>query len=133
MSTNKTDFKDVIRKIENFSILLPDFQREFVWRDEDQQKQIVASVLARMPIGSVLLLKSKPDDYSSKKIGCKSPVDTSKLKSEVEFLLDGQQRITVLTNVFSNIIHDQCENVLARPYCRTARRGRTRIHIYPVQ
>lgn len=112
MSTNKTDFKDVIRKIENFSILLPDFQREFVWRDEDQQKQIVASVLARMPIGSVLLLKSKPDDYSSKKIGCKSPVDTSKLKSEVEFLLDGQQRITVLTNVFSNIIHDQCENVL---------------------
>ena len=111
MAANNTDFKEVIRKIENHSIILPDFQREFVWRDEDQQKQIVASVLARMPIGSVLLLKSKPDEYSSKIIGCKTPVDTGKLKPEVEFLLDGQQRITVLANVFSNIIHDQCEKV----------------------
>lgn len=111
MAENLTDFKDIVRKIENMSILLPDFQREFVWRDEEQQKQITASVLARMPIGSVLLLKSKPDEYSSKKIGSKTHVDATELGREVEFLLDGQQRITVLANVFSNIIHEQCERV----------------------
>ena len=111
MSDNYTDFKEIVRDIESKKIILPDFQREFVWRDEEQQKKIVASVLARMPIGSVLLLKSKPNEYSSKQIGCKNPVDPQLLNKEVEFLLDGQQRITVLTNVFSNIIHDQCPRV----------------------
>lgn len=111
MANNYTDFKEIIRKIESSNILLPDFQREFVWKDEEQQKKIVASVLARMPIGSILLLKSKPDEYSCKKIGCKTEVDSSQLGNEVEFLLDGQQRITVLANVFSNIIHDQCTQV----------------------
>ena len=38
-------------------------------------------------------------------------VNTNNLQGEVEFLLDGQQRITVLTNVFSNVIHDQCRRV----------------------
>lgn len=111
MAENISDFKEIVRKIENKQILLPDFQREFVWKDEEQQRKIVSSVLARMPIGSILLLKSKPDEYSSKIIGCKTPVNTNNLQGEVEFLLDGQQRITVLTNVFSNVIHDQCRRV----------------------
>ncbi|KAI4440806.1 DUF262 domain-containing protein [Schaedlerella arabinosiphila] len=111
MAENISDFKEIVRKIESNKILLPDFQREFVWKDEEQQKKIVASVLAKMPIGSILLLKSKPDEYTSKIIGCKNRIDASELSGEVEFLLDGQQRITVLTNVFSNIIHDQCLKV----------------------
>lgn len=107
---NTSDFKEIVRNIENNKILLPDFQREFVWKDEEMQKKIVASVLAKMPVGSILLLASKPDEYSSKIIGCKRELDTSELSDEVEFLLDGQQRITVLTNVFSSIIHDLCKN-----------------------
>lgn len=108
---NKTDFREIVRQIENYKILLPDFQREFVWKDEEKQKRIVASVLARMPIGSILLLQSKPDEYSSKKIGCKDQIDPSSILGETEFLLDGQQRITVLTNVFSNVIHDACSKI----------------------
>ncbi len=107
----KSDFKEIVKKIENNQILLPDFQREFVWKDEDRQKKIVASVLAKMPIGSILLLASKPDEYSSKYIGLNKTNDTSSMPGdEVQFLLDGQQRITVLSNVFSSIIHDKCEN-----------------------
>ena len=112
MDNNTTsDFTELVRRIEKKIILLPDFQREFVWKDEEQQKKIVASVLAKMPIGSILLLDSKPDEYSSKTIGCKKGVDIKDIKGNVEFLLDGQQRITVLTNVFSNVIHDNCENI----------------------
>lgn len=111
MTESISDFKEIIRKIEDKKILLPDFQREFVWRDEEQQKKIIASVLSQMPIGSILLLKSKPDEYSSIIIGCKTKIEIQELGSEVEFLLDGQQRITVLTNVFSNIIHDQCKGM----------------------
>lgn len=106
-----TDFRELVRKIDAKKILLPDFQREFVWREEEQQRKIVASILAKMPIGSILLLQSKPDEYSSKLIGCKNELDTTDIKENVEFLLDGQQRITVLTNVFSNVIHDKCEKI----------------------
>ena len=108
---NVLNFTEIVRKIESRKILLPDFQREFVWKDEEQQKKIIASVLAQMPIGSILLLRSKPDEYASKMIGCKNEIDTNSLEGEVEFLLDGQQRITVLANVFSSIIHDQCIKV----------------------
>ena len=111
MAENFEDFKEIVRQIENKRILLPDFQREFVWKDEDRQKKIVASVLARMPIGSILLLNSSPDEYSSKFIGCKNDINVEGLDGTVKFLLDGQQRITVLTNVFSNVIHDQCNQV----------------------
>jgi len=106
MPDNKTNFKQLVGQLENKEILLPDFQREFVWKDEDQQKKLIASVLTKMPVGAILLLKSKPNDYSSKKLGCKNAIDTSHIKDEVNFLLDGQQRITVLANVFSSVIHD---------------------------
>jgi len=106
MPDNKTNFKQLVSQLEKKEILLPDFQREFVWKDEDQQKNLIASVLTKMPVGAILLLKASPDDYRSKKLGCKKELDTSALSGEVNFLLDGQQRITVLANVFSNVIHD---------------------------
>ena len=37
---NGSDFKEIVREIENENILLPDFQREFKWKDEDMQKDI---------------------------------------------------------------------------------------------
>ena len=62
MADNVSDFKELVRDIESKKILLPDFQRDFVWKDEEKQKKIVASVLTKMPIGSILLLTSKADE-----------------------------------------------------------------------
>lgn len=39
-----------ITKIKKNMILLPNFQRQFVWKDEENQKSLVASVLTKMPI-----------------------------------------------------------------------------------
>lgn len=113
MSDSKTtmNLQEIINEIESGEILLPDFQRKFVWTEEERQKKIIASILTKMPIGSILLLESNPADYSSKIIGCKTIVNSDELGNTVEFLLDGQQRITVLTNVFSNVIHNKCEKV----------------------
>ncbi|SCX88084.1 A nuclease family of the HNH/ENDO VII superfamily with conserved AHH [Butyrivibrio hungatei] len=113
MSEPKTtmNLQEIINEIEAGDVLLPDFQRKFVWTEEERQKKIVASILTKMPIGSILLLESDPSDYSSKVIGCKTIINANKLKNTVEFLLDGQQRITVLTNVFSNVIHNNCNKV----------------------
>lgn len=110
MQIQTLDFSKVVKKIETHKILLPDFQRDFVWKDENMQKQIVASVFAKMPIGSILLLKSNYKEFCSKNIGSNEVVDESTLQEEVDFLLDGQQRLTVLTNVFSNVIFDKCNN-----------------------
>ena len=49
MENQRLDFGEIVRKIAEDKMLLPDFQREFVWKDEEQRK-IVASVLAKMPI-----------------------------------------------------------------------------------
>mgnify|MGYP000797109528 CR=1 FL=1 len=95
MENQRLDFGEIVRKIAEDKMLLPDFQRGFVWKDEEQRK-IVASVLAKMPIGSILLLKSKPDEYASKSIGMKEKNTYQSQDGEVEFLLDGQQRMTCL-------------------------------------
>jgi hypothetical protein len=98
----------IIDKITNKEILLPDFQRNFVWREEEKQSRLIASVLAKMPVGSILLLNSNSADYAYKMVGCKQRKTSSELgiQGEILALLDGQQRMTVLTNAFSNVVFE---------------------------
>lgn len=118
LDPRKEYLETTIRKIKKNEILLPDFQRQFVWKEEEIQKKLVASVLTRLPIGSILLLKSNSaHEYSCKPIGAKEPISQEHLPTgSVEFLLDGQQRMTVLANVFSNVIFQltpQTSNLIA--------------------
>ena len=46
-------FSEIRNLIENRKLVLPDFQRNFVW-DSEKMKSLYASVLCRMPIGSKL-------------------------------------------------------------------------------
>lgn len=105
---DNTNLVGLIRSIENNEILLPDFQRGFVWNDE-MQKKLAASILTKMPLGSILLLEADAKEYGCKMIGRKTHVDTSKLEN-IQILLDGQQRITVLTNIFSDVIFRGMKN-----------------------
>lgn len=107
MSTEEKSMslQTMVRKIQRKEILLPDFQRGFVWQDEEKQIRLAASVLAQMHIGSILLLEASPDTYSCKMIGRNTKLSPQELPDgKVCVLLDGQQRITVLTNIFSNAI-----------------------------
>ena len=81
MLTPKTEGLGItINKIKHNTILLPDFQRNFVWKEEETQKKLVASVLTKMPIGSILLLKSKDaHEYSCKQLGAKDTIDSNLL------------------------------------------------------
>ena len=87
-----------ISKIMKNKILLPDFQRQFVWKDEESQCKLIASVLTKMPLGSILLLRAQDaSEYACKPLGSRVRLDTSKVQNgQVEFLLDGQQRMTTL-------------------------------------
>lgn len=97
------DFNEIVADVVSERILLPDFQRTFVWRDIERQTRLIASVLARLPIGSVLLLEGSTLEFSSKRIGRKTPIVFTEDETR-KYLLDGQQRITVLVNAFSDHI-----------------------------
>lgn len=108
MKTTVEPLSSIIDKITKKEILLPDFQRNFVWKEEEKQAKLIASVLAKMPVGSILLLNSDSNEYAYKLIGCKERKTSSELglEGEILALLDGQQRITVLANAFSNTVFE---------------------------
>lgn len=101
---NACEIFDAILKEE---VLLPDFQRGFVW-DEDMKIALSASVLTKLPVGSLLMLEAYIDEYAFRKIGKKQMIDVSGKNQDVTVhsLLDGQQRITTLVNVFSDFMID---------------------------
>lgn len=108
-SEERTDFNQMLEEIEDGMILLPDFQRKFRWTDRETQAKLVASVLCKMPIGSILLLNLPAKDYAARRIGSNSAEDMILLETNDtrQFLLDGQQRVTVMVNAFSNLIHER--------------------------
>lgn len=69
-------------------LVLPEFQREFVWR-KDQAKKLISSLYKDYPVGSLLLWKTNapPELKNIKTINKNSPY---------QLILDGQQRLTTL-------------------------------------
>src|SRR5690554_5080645 len=85
---------DLLEQVHNGDIQLPDFQRNWVWDDEDI-RSLLASVSLAYPIGALMLLDAQgaqvqfqPREVSGAE---KHPRVTPKL-----LILDGQQRITSL-------------------------------------
>lgn len=100
------DFSKLVSDIERNEIVLPDFQRGFVWKDKERQKALIASVLTKLPIGTILLLEIDKNKYAYKKIGFKIRETDTEEKKKTRALLDGQQRVTVLMAFFSNELYE---------------------------
>jgi uncharacterized protein with ParB-like and HNH nuclease domain len=91
--------QEFFQKVDENKIVLPDFQRGYVWKEE-QQRNLIASVLVDLPIGSTLHLEGSRDDFVARAICEQREVIP---RDECEYLLDGQQRISTLYNVFKNV------------------------------
>ena len=81
-------------EIDSGQIKLPMFQREFVW-EKEQSAKLIDSILKGFPIGTFIFWKTKERLRSLKEIGNASfpePPDGD----FVNFILDGQQRLTTL-------------------------------------
>ena len=50
----------IMKDINENQLLLPHFQRDFNWKP-DKQKALIASFLYNIPIGSILLLRTRTD------------------------------------------------------------------------
>lgn len=98
----KVDLNEILNGITENTIVLPDFQRGFAWKDKNKQISLIASILTKLPIGTVLFLEAGAEDYGYKKIG-KNERNIVSLQGgqKVRALLDGQQRITTLIAFFS--------------------------------
>lgn len=91
---------ELYEEIENKSIVLPNFQRGFVWSVEEQKK-LLASMIVQIPIGSTLHLKGKNNAFSARALCENSSVIPSTV--DCEYVLDGQQRLSTLKNAFYDV------------------------------
>jgi len=83
------EIQKLIDQIESNAIVLPEFQREFVWK-KDQSKELMNSLYQGYPIGSLLVWETEnPPEIKNDAVDH----DVHKL---FRVLLDGQQRLTVL-------------------------------------
>ena len=132
MITPEENLKSIVEEIQNNKIMLPDFQRQFDWSIE-KQSGLVASVLTKLPVGGILLLTADSKDYKSKRIGLDSKEKINgDIPDKTNFLLDGQQRMTCLTNVFSDVIHEASEQKVSKLASRQLLATRFYLKIVPI-
>ena len=92
--STKVFLKDILEKINERKIQLPDFQRGWVW-DDYRILSLLSSVSLSFPIGTVMILQTGNSEYRFKP----RPIEGLPLEPAVEpeqLILDGQQRLTAL-------------------------------------
>ncbi|NUN66958.1 DUF262 domain-containing protein (plasmid) [Pseudanabaena biceps] len=94
--STKTSLRDLLKDISLGKIQLPDFQRGWVW-DDDHIKSLLVSIARSFPVGAIMLLEAGGDAKFKER-----PIEGVQLAipSRAEkLILDGQQRLTSLTQV----------------------------------
>lgn len=80
---------NVLNGISNLEMVMPEFQREFVWTKE-QSKQLMVSLFKNYPTGSLLFWETNEPPEIKKNAVKREKVGWTKV------ILDGQQRLTTL-------------------------------------
>lgn len=103
--SDKLNFSNTVEEIRENKIILPDFQRGFTWKEQKKQRALLASVLTKLPLGTVLLLESNRNEYGCRKIGRKTKLKEAEIPVDKPYvLLDGQQRMTTLISFLTDIV-----------------------------
>jgi hypothetical protein len=97
------ELNQIYQELDSKWLVLPNFQRQFVWSKE-KQKKLLASVLVGLPTGSLLVLQGENGDFSKRELCFPKELDSS--ISPCEYLLDGQQRLTTLRSIFYDFFLD---------------------------
>ncbi|ELR71709.1 hypothetical protein C900_02294 [Fulvivirga imtechensis AK7] len=99
MEFRKFSLQSLLEQSSNQQLVLPNFQRDYVWK-HDQQQMLLASFLTNLPIGTFLILDGGKDDFVSKEL-CYNR--RAKPTERCLFLLDGQQRLSTIKNIFYDL------------------------------
>ena len=87
-------FTSLFAEIENGTIKIPQFQRDFVW-SKTKSAKLLDSIVKGYPIGTFILWKTNERLRSIRNLGGVKLPDTPK-GDAVKYVLDGQQRLTSL-------------------------------------
>ncbi len=98
--STKASLNDLLREIRAGEIQLPDFQRGWVW-DDDHIRDLLVSIARSFPIGAVMLLETGGEvRFQTRPVeGLGGLID--KKQEPEKLILDGQQRLTTLTQALS--------------------------------
>jgi hypothetical protein len=90
--------RQVIEQVESGQIRIPSFQRGFVWEPE-RVAHLMDSIYKRYPFGALLFWRAKEKLKSERKLG---PFELPEPKADypIDYVLDGQQRVTSIYAVF---------------------------------
>ncbi|OSN03053.1 hypothetical protein AU510_15790 [Lonsdalea britannica] len=90
----------LLEDVKRGNIKIPAFQREYVWSDE-QILGLIDSIYFGYPVGSLLLWSTKTPLKFERNVG---GFDLPEIKEDypVNYILDGQQRLTTLFGVFNS-------------------------------
>ncbi len=95
--------KTLIEQAGECRLVLPDFQRDFVWKPSDVTK-LLASLLNGYPIGGLLFMES-PEIYGQRPLDGVNLTQGQKEKTDTRLVLDGQQRLTSCFRAFNNSLN----------------------------
>ncbi len=93
---------EIKEKLERNEWILPPFQREFVWNEEQKIIEFIESVFHEWPIGSIILWVPDPKDEAIIKKRKLQISSVGKPQYLQEYVIDGQQRITTLLKILTN-------------------------------
>lgn len=94
--STKLPLKDVLKDIVEGKIQLPDFQRGWVW-DDEHVRSLLVSLGRSFPVGAVMLLETGGAvRFQVREV---EGVPKHNLAAPERLILDGQQRLTTLTQV----------------------------------
>lgn len=97
--STKAALPDVIKDIVAGKIQLPDFQRGWVW-DDNHVRSLLVSIARSFPVGAVMLLETGGDvRFQVRPI--ENVVFDGKIPEPEKLILDGQQRLTSVTQVLA--------------------------------
>jgi uncharacterized protein with ParB-like and HNH nuclease domain len=97
--TNPKALKELLGEINSRAMVLPDFQRDFVWEPGATQELIV-SIANDYPAGSILRVRNEKQVFAAREFEGAPKLD----KHKYTFLvLDGQQRLTSLYQAFFGV------------------------------
>ena len=97
--STKIALPEIIKEIKEGKVQLPDFQRGWVW-DDSHVHSLLVSIARSFPIGAVMLLETGGDIHFQVR-----PVENVSFNGSIpkpeKLILDGQQRLTSLTQVLA--------------------------------
>ncbi len=100
--------KEYLENIYDTDLVIPNFQREYSW-NKDNVKKLIGSLLFKLKIGAILTYKDKLGSIPYLFFN-KEDVYSNDSIRKVEYLIDGQQRLTSILIAFTGFYHNTSMN-----------------------